>query len=121
MVVVTVFRSGLHSANAHSSIVEQLISKAEWFFPGGMYTSDSLLLFSHVIGIDRPSVFGVHHPAVFISASIASHYHVGVYRFYNCIFYIVTYFLTQCLFCRSIFSLLAPFRPQLTLDLFATF
>jgi len=30
------FRSGLNSANAHSSIVEQLISKAEWFFPGGL-------------------------------------------------------------------------------------
>jgi len=37
-------RSGLHSANAHSSIVEQLISKAEWFFPGGLSVRLSVCL-----------------------------------------------------------------------------
>jgi len=35
--IIVGFRSGLNSANAHGSIVEQLISKAEWFFPGGLF------------------------------------------------------------------------------------
>lgn len=37
--------STLQTASAHSSIIEQLINKAEWFFPGGLIQSLFIIAF----------------------------------------------------------------------------